>query len=739
MTEFASINADNIDPTALKLSRARALVSALESAELPYVGLISAQRLKSGAEALIVDVEVELGQEPPVAIQRCERVAVVFTESDDSYPEVYALRTDFPHVPHLNCREDDVPKSLCLYEDAWAEVRLRWTPSGFVERIRTWLALTAEGKLHGDDQPLEPILLGRFWRLVLPSDLFSAGPSEAPERLLVGKTTDDNKFNVLIAQRPNAGQRARMDFVATTFQTDPQQHGVIRRQPKSLADLAAMMKDSGADLLGELRKRLRAWEMTPEFRKANLIIVAYFPKTRSAGGAVETRDVWSFVTESSLEDLGKKLGLWDVLNGHVAPFLSPDLSGDGGDIRIDVLNISFGLSRAQAAALNGVSLSTIALTAVGAGALGSQVIPKLLQSGFGKWTVIDDDHLLPHNVARHQFSSGYVGLPKADLVATFCDSILEGDGNAKSIVANVLSPGEKEPDVHRSLETADVIVDFSASVAVGRFLARFPGASARRISVFLNPTGTDLVVLAEDSARTVPLDYLEMIYYSEVASNSALERHLSRGEQRLRYARSCRDLTSTVPEDLVGLHSGIASRAIRDALSNDGPVIKIWKTNPELSVDCVSVPVPPRIEIAANTWRLVVTEQLIQKVHTLREAKLPNETGGVFIGHFDTAASVAYIVDTLPAPPDSKEYPVHYIRGSAGLRTLVKGMEDRTATMLHYVGEWHSHPNGYSCAPSGDDQKVFAWLTRWMQIDGYPGLMLIAGEQTEAWFIGRME
>jgi len=182
-----------------------------------------------------------------------------------------------------------------------------------------------------------------------------------------------------------------------------------------------------------------------------------------------------------------------------------------------------------------------------------------------------------------------------------------------------------------------------------------------------------------------------------------------------------------------------ASRAIRDALSNDGPVIKIWKTNPELSVDCVSVPVPPRIEIAANTWRLVVTEQLIQKVHTLREAKLPNETGGVFIGHFDTAASVAYIVDTLPAPPDSKEYPVHYIRGSAGLRTLVKGMEDRTATMLHYVGEWHSHPNGYSCAPSGDDQKVFAWLTRWMQIDGYPGLMLIAGEQTEAWFIGRME
>ena len=58
--------------------------------------------------------------------------------------------------------------------------------------------------------------------------------------------------------------------------------------------------------------------------------------------------------------------------------------------------------------------------------------------------------------------------------------------------------------------------------------------------------------------------------------------------------------------------------------------------------------------------------------------------------------------------------------------------------MLHYVGEWHSHPDGYSCMPSGDDQKVFEWLTGWMQLDGYPGLMLIAGEQEEVWFVGAM-
>lgn len=43
---------------------------------------------------------------------------------------------------------------------------------GFLERIRNWLRLTAIGKLHEDDQPLEPLLpIGPDY-VVLPEDLF---------------------------------------------------------------------------------------------------------------------------------------------------------------------------------------------------------------------------------------------------------------------------------------------------------------------------------------------------------------------------------------------------------------------------------------------------------------------------------------------------------------------------------------------------------------------------------------
>lgn len=87
-----------------------------------------------------------------------------------------------------------------------------------------------------------------------------------------------------------------------------------------------------------------------------------------------------------------------------------------------------------------------------------------------------------------------------------------------------------------------------------------------------------------------------------------------------------------------------------------------------------------------------------------------------------------YVVDTVPSPPDSQEWPTVYIRGCQGLREQVDRIETMTAGMLGYVGEWHSHPDGYGPRPSGDDRNVFDWLTEIMCPNGLPPLMLIAAE-----------
>ena len=98
------------------------------------------------------------------------------------------------------------------------------------------------------------------------------------------------------------------------------------------------------------------------------------------------------------------------------------------------------------------------------------------------------------------------------------------------------------------------------------------------------------------------------------------------------------------------------------------------------------------------------------------------------LGNADLLRKVLYVVDTIPSPPDSKEWPTGYIRGVAGLKEQVDDVARRTADQIGYLGEWHSHPDGAACSPSPDDRKFLAWLTGHMFADGLPALMGIVCE-----------
>jgi integrative and conjugative element protein (TIGR02256 family) len=145
------------------------------------------------------------------------------------------------------------------------------------------------------------------------------------------------------------------------------------------------------------------------------------------------------------------------------------------------------------------------------------------------------------------------------------------------------------------------------------------------------------------------------------------------------------------------------------------------------------------IAIGFADWVINTDCMLHDKIHEFRAARLPNETGGVLLGHVDSERHRVYVVDALPSPPDSKEWPTVYIRGAVGLRERVEELQSKTGTMLHYVGEWHSHPDGYSCRPSSEDKKAFAWLIARMAVEDYPAIMLIEGRKERQWYLGQME
>jgi len=121
----------------------------------------------------------------------------------------------------------------------------------------------------------------------------------------------------------------------------------------------------------------------------------------------------------------------------------------------------------------------------------------------------------------------------------------------------------------------------------------------------------------------------------------------------------------------------------------------------------------------------------------MRKERLPNETGGVLVGHFDRQHRIIYVVDALGSPKDSTEWPALYIRGVRGLRAELERIGKVTLSNLEYVGEWHSHPARCAPSPSSTDQRALATLAAQMTGTGSPAVMLIVAERNRQGFFLR--
>lgn len=738
--EYIDLRGHAIDAEALDIPRARQIASAITGGRLDFVHLLECRKIADpSAEILVIEVEVERPQVVVNPIQRIERLAIVLSVDDETYPEVLAVRKGFPIVPHLNITFDEDTRSLCLYDQSWDEVKARWTAPTFIERIRMWLADTAIGSLHREDQPLEQVLMGSGYQLVLPwSAMQSRG--EAAVRLDFGLIPSGEFGGTFVAWRADDGadRTKKPQFIASLFFAGKRRHGVIRRAPRTLEELCDFVRSEDFDLLTELRNRVMSWK-DDGCLDAALIFVLGFPLQRDDSSDVEVTDTWAFVTMKTVYEVGEAIGVWERTGGKVGAFIAPIPSLRGAAVPLDIVRPHFSFTRDKAAAASGETAVKAKTVAVGVGAIGSQTVMHLVRSGFGCWTIIDDDELLPHNLARHALLPNAVGCSKAGAMGATINMFFEDEEPSTAIRENVLHPKDASEKVSNAIAESELVLDFSASVPVARHLAA-DARGGRRASVFLNPRGSDLVVLCEDALRSTRLDALEAQYYRAVIRNSVLQEHLKANENRRRYSRSCRDVSFTLPTHLVGLHSAIAAQAVRSCQSSMEAAIRVWRADPvECAVVPVNVPILPHFRVQIGGWTVVLDQGLLDHLQQLRSERLPNETGGVLVGMYDLPRKIVYVVDTIPSPADSRETPVSYIRGCEGLAERVTEIAEETAGEVQYVGEWHSHPDGYGCEPSQDDVNLFANITDRMTAAGYPAFMAIIGPKNQsAWFLGMM-
>ena len=691
-----------------------------------HARLLASSR-KDGADTLEFEVDVDLPQRPLHPIFPTEHVRVVFP-AGDAMPQVYVLRKDFPLVPHLALNDVDFPRQLCLYQRTWSDERENWAPRPFVERIRHWFAGTADGTLHPDDQPLEPVMQHSPGRIVLPKYECAPGKECRLERFYL--TQRQGNFFTASHQPSEHGKPP----VPVLFVQGPVvHHGIMHRSPATLADLEKLLNHLGGSIIQTISKEFAAIrEELKSVAEQPLLLVLELPKRRAATGPIETWEHQAFfVAQKSgelLQEQRVEVNKGGIIVFEKQPlFLLPEKLAA---LRLVALSVRWHLQPKFAAAMNGFTEVTTPIVSIGAGSFGSQIANHLWREGFGRWTFVDDDFIDSHNPARHELRSDAVGYNKAHALSAALGAVYPEQPAPSWIDANYLSPKTKAPELEAALKNAELILDFSASVPVSRHLAHDQRSTARRMSAFLNQRGDESILLAEDAARHADLAWLEAEYMRAVANDPALKNHFDDARTVAhRYGNGCRDLSTVVSQDAIALHAGLMAASLRQAAAGTDAIVSVRRwSRASGEVKVVNVPVQlPRIT-TLDGWQVRLHPEALERLRSLRADKLPDETGGVLLGLVDRTMHTLTVVDLLPAPPDSEAWPTSFIRGSGGLKAAVDRVTKRTLGNVLYIGEWHSHPAGCSACPSDLDCGAIALCSPHAHADGLPTLMLIVAQ-----------
>ena len=723
----------------LRLPRAIGLASYVAPEDYDDAQLVECrQRLDDGTETVIFDLRVETPQDLAAPIRRVERLAAAFRADDRGHPHLFAVRGDFPDTPHQNAVPPGCLRYPCVDDRPWSEARASWTPLSFVNRVRSWMAAAACGALTDDVQAVDPLFVSMGPDISVPRSVFD--PDRHAGAMVLHAATTDTGDVGLYHLRPSQGIAA--DGSGTmhvlTVRLPPQSARGIRLAPRNLAELVVALDECGCDLVEVLREAARE-VLAPPFRYAAFVALLVVTRiARRDGGPVAAEDLKAFYFERNLGELGERVGAiyrnpdFDPAKvsseSRYGRLLPPTAPTGLGEVGIQMLSVHLDFDRELGRQCSGARGSdTLRVVLVGAGAVGSHLANALSREGRFRWTIVDDDILLPHNLARHVLLPCHLGHAKALALAGFLSNLLGEHDASRGIRCNALHPGAASVELDAALDQADVVIDASASVAVSRHLSDATWM-ARRASVFLNPIGAAAVLLVEDKARGCRLDALEGQYYRLVLRTPDLTGHLAPPAGGLRYTGACRHVTNRIPETHVAILTGAASLGLSRATMVDAATIRIWNLDADGRVTMFDAVTEPSRRFEVGDWTIVYDDGLVGHAREARLSALPAETGGVLVGVVDVGRKTIVVVDALDPPLDSRGSETGFERGIVGIKERLQEVNDATSGQVRYVGEWHTHPRGHDARPSMTDLEQLMGLQEELRREGIPPVMLIIGE-----------
>jgi hypothetical protein len=727
--EFPSTDA--IDPRELALDQSKLLFQAVRhDADCKF---IEARRARDNSrEIIILDLQADgIPTRCRVDIDYPERMAFVVRRDPKRLVEALALRKNFPVLLHQNQTFVDNPKSLCLYYEPNENVLATWTAQRFIRRVKWWLSASATGTLHAADQPPEALFFNSRDDLVVPRDFDSL--VDAGQRFNIAVSEDHlGGGNTFLLSPTEQVLPTTIEPIQITL--PPVVHGNIEDTPETMGALTRILEARGVDVLALIREhvigRLTDQGAVLPWGGEYTVIILHTPVQRTAGEPASSVQHRAYIVFKPFLEFGKQIGALMLLNGRY--FRDNAILGQAPVVEglNDLLLAQFSLLRkngtADFRAQSGINHTGVKSVLIGAGALGSSLINLWARAGWGTWTIIDKDHIKPHNLTRHAAFDLDIGATKA----TVAVELARGATNdpARFVALNADATLICNADVAQVLANAELVIDASTTLTYPRRASDHPQLP-RHMTVFITPSGRSSVLMAESADRSIHLRTMESQYYRAVIDNDWGKRHLTGHAGTFWSGASCRDISFRLSLAQVQVHAANLAQIVIKSANEDRAKIDIWDRDNETgAIAYHNVPVLKETLREVGDYTVHLDEGLEAELRAIRVGNLPNETGGILLGYHDLSQKRIVIVKACPAPADSVGTPTSFVRGTQGVEELLADAATRTANIVGYIGEWHSHPRGHSANASRDDVVQLVGLALAMVEDGLPALQLIVGE-----------
>lgn len=727
---------EEIPASDLTLPRSLSLYSAIkQNSEYRLIRILRAVHdsvLKF--ECLVVDVTCDqVPSRSSNGILYRERLLLEIDVNEKQLIHVLALRKNFPILLHQNQTRTGSPAQLCLYFDSPENIFRSWTPQNFLKRIIWWLEKSSRGELHASDQPVEGLFFYSKYELVLSFNFKELQDANTAFTFIIGPEREDKGMTIFawpLGSPKLTNNDKRVSVVELAL--PPIVHSQVEQSPYNMGDLVNLFQSKDINLIDLLKTKLAVPEggvdITADHNMTVFVITV--PIKREQDTDPERVSHYAFFSPIGSLTLGISMGFLmrhenKVFNDAMG---TVDVSEEASwrSQRIDNMTVLHFNSAETSRLKSGIINSGPTGIIVGVGALGGVLLDIWTRSGWGIWTVIDDDHLKPHNLVRHIGVATDVGLPKVDVAVQHVYSITLGATKVTGVNADGCDfSNQSLLDAHK---LSNLVVDASTTINYPRLASKRDDVS-RHISVFITPNGNSSVLLAEDQERKIRLRTLEAQYYRALINQELGQHNLHDSGGSFISGSSCRDISFVMPYSKIMNHATTLSEQVITASETTKAAIRVWnRNNTDGNVNSYHIVPEPEICMSIDDFDIYIDEGLVKKIKRHRAQGLPNETGGILLGYYDFNVKTIVIVDILSAPVDSIASPTSFERGTKGTQQQVHEIARKTADMVGYIGEWHSHPAGHSAKPSKDDYYQVVFLSLGMAEDGFPAISLIVGE-----------